>query len=111
VFGTKPSGNLAKALDRTQNGLSNPENTHVNMEEGVTIVGRFRAEPARIGTYEVFELNETCKASEPCLDIALETGSSFYEDHHVFKKIVVVNILLPEENEGNSERVNTMSAK
>jgi hypothetical protein len=56
TFGTKVKGNLAKALDRSQNVLSNPENGDVNMVFGSSICGKIRAEPASHNTFNLMNL-------------------------------------------------------
>ena len=43
TFGTKVRENLAKALDRSQNVLSKPENGDVNMVFGSSLFGKIRA--------------------------------------------------------------------
>ena len=74
TFGTKVKGNLAKALDKSQNVLSKPENGDINMESGSSIFGKIRAEPAPYNTFDLFEFT---KVNEPCLNIKLNTGEAF----------------------------------
>ena len=97
TFGIKVRGNLVKALDRSQNVLSNPENGDVKMEQGSLIFGKIRAEPAPYNTLDLFEFNEFTKINEPCLNIVLETGQSSYKDFTVFNEVKSIGVMLNKE--------------
>ena len=96
-FGTKAKGNLSTALDRSKNTLSDLGNKNVANSHDSFVYGSIRAEPGPCNTYELFKFAEKIRTNEPCLNIKIHTGKSFYEDFTVFKEIKIVDVILKSE--------------
>lgn len=96
-FGTKVKGNLSTSLDRSKNTLSHPGNENVTNSHNSFVYGSIRAEPGPYNTYELFKFVNLLRTNEPCLDIKIHTGKSFYEDFTVFKEVKTVDVILKSE--------------